>query len=185
MFKIAKRTVASAVVVMVLATLSFTQTSYAHFDLEDSATGMKTLFHVTPGHSPVAGKESYISYDFSKSGYKSKNFTYRLTVNKTLDEEVSTLPVEVTGNVVIAKYVFPSQGLYRIVLVAEPIDAKAKSSTFSYNQRVSLGATVNEKQDRSFELTVLAVTLLAGIFVYHVSSRIGAPRQNKRKGNNE
>ena len=46
--------------------LGIAQSIQAHSGIEDLNTEIQASFHVTPDHSPIAGSESVISYDFSK-----------------------------------------------------------------------------------------------------------------------
>lgn len=127
----------------------------AHFILRDTTTGMKTLFHVTPDHEPIAGKQSVISYEFNKQEYQAKEFTYILTVKSTRGTD--TVPTEVTSNVVLADYVFAARGLYTISLTVMPIGSDKPASTFAYSQRVQRGQA--EKQTK---FPLYAVSAIVG-----------------------
>ena len=142
--------------------LSLVQSASAHFYVTDANTGVKAIFHVTPDHDPIAGKESIISFDFAKTGFEADKFSYLLTVKSTKTEAV-TVPVEVSGNVVLTDYVFPSQGFYNITLTATGKN-DSSVSTLQYGQRVSRGETVEEKRDFGlFEIVMISGVGLIGV----------------------
>lgn len=131
---------------------------YAHFKVEDLSTGLNASFHITPDHEPIAGEESVVSYDFSQSGYSAKNYAYELSIGRTNGGMVA-VPLEARSNVVIAPYIFPSKGLYKIELSAKNIE-DGKLSHLEYTQRVSKGA---ETIDNSFNAVEKGVVI--GTFV--------------------
>jgi hypothetical protein len=168
------RIVMAVVMIATFVSLFVSRTSYAHIMLEDLSTGMKTLFHVAPDHSPVAGEMSTISYDFSKSGYKSKDLFYSLSIKKSRAREVS-IPVTITSNVILVDYVFPTQGLYTLTLTVTPKDSTHHSSSvFVYNQRVSKGEVANVEGFGDFEVGILAIVVgsIGIVFVVMFKDRV-------------
>lgn len=151
--------------------------TYAHFIVEDTSTGVKALFHVTPDHDPIVGEESVISFDFSKTGFESKDFSYSLAV-KPIKGDVVTVPLDVVGNVVIANYIFPDRGFYDITLTMTH-KADGSVSKLQYGQRVSRGATVKQ----SMALGPGEMSAIAGTVVVAVGAIIFSLRSdhNKRK----
>jgi len=142
----------------VIGSLGYLQVAQAHSGVEDPNTGLEASFHVTPDHSPIAGSESVISFDFSKYGVKADGFTYQLTIKKVREKE-SVVLTETSKNVVIARYTFPTQGLYILTLTATPKDGSSKPSVLTYNQRVSRGEVAEHTGFGNFELGVLGATL--------------------------
>ena len=163
---------------IVISAASLTNPVYAHFIVEDDKTGVKALFHITPDHDPIAGQESVISFDFAKTEFQTKDFSYMLTVKSTKGEAV-TVPIEVTSNVILATYTFPSQGFYNVRLVATNTN-DGTVSKLQYGQRVSRGVRVEQdKALGSFEIGVIgtvAVIAIGGIIFGVVSD------SNTRKG---
>lgn len=147
--------------VAVLSLFGGAESASAHFIVEDSNTGVKALFHVTPDHNPIAGQESVISYDFGETGFETKAYLYQLVVKPTKGEAV-TVPLEVSGNVLLAGYTFPTQGYYDITLTAIAKEGGVESK-LHYGQRVSRGAKVEEsKAFGVLEIgAIAAVTLIA------------------------
>lgn len=92
--------------------VSVSNEASAHFPVRDAKSGVSAIFHVTPDHDPITGKESVISFDFSGTKWPVERNDFRLTVTATKSEAVS-VPIEVTGNVILASYVFPHQGSTR------------------------------------------------------------------------
>lgn len=131
-----KLVVLSVLVLIVSACLQ--PMANAHFFIEDSSTGLKSYFHVTPDHDPLAGEESVISYDFSKSSMLAKDFTFSLRIKDPGGIKEVSVPLVLTGNVIIANYAFPYQGLYRLTLEAKHKET-AEVSQLKYSQRVSRG----------------------------------------------
>jgi hypothetical protein len=122
---------------------AFSEPTYAHFIVEDDTTGVKALFHVTPNHNPVAGRDSVISFDFANTEYQAKDFSYVLMVKSTKGEAVK-VPFEVSSNVILSTYTFPSQGFYNISLTATSLKDGAVSK-LQYGQRVSRGVVVQQE----------------------------------------
>lgn len=149
---------ASIFILSMVGSLGYIQVTRAHSGVEDPNTGIEASFHVTPDHSPIAGSESVISFDFSKYGIKADDFTYQLIIKKVREKE-TVVSTEISSNVVIARYAFPSQGLYTLTLTATPKEGSSKPSVLTYNQRVSRGEVGEHTGFGSFELGVLGATL--------------------------
>lgn len=136
--------------------------AYAHFIVEDTSTGIKALFHVTPDHDPIAGKESVISFDFSKTGVAGSDYSYSLRIKPTKGE-ATTVPLEVTSNVVMATYLFPSQGFYDITLTATS-KKDGSISNLHYGQRVSRGVVVEQQGPFGiFQIAAIVGAILAAV----------------------
>lgn len=131
----------------------------AHFLIRDEATRMQALFHVTPDHDPVAGQESIVSFDFSETNVKLADYALTLSVQPTKSALVS-VPFEVTGNVIVASYVFPAQGFYTITLKAAS-KADGTVSNLSYGQRVSRG--VESKSSEGLKPIEIGVMVGVGL----------------------
>ena len=54
-----KKVVFIGVVSALIFSLSLVQSASAHFYVTDANTGVKAVFHATPDHNPIAGKESW------------------------------------------------------------------------------------------------------------------------------
>lgn len=160
MYMSKKLTLSVLLMISVVSSFIFTsQEVQAHFIVEDPKTGEEAYFHSTPEHSPIAGKESTISYDFSQADRNTKAYEYTLTAKRAKGKEV-IVPTEITSNVVITDYVFPVQGLYELKLIASPkVEGAGKASVFIYNQRVSHGTEEKRKDFGNFEIGILAIVL--------------------------
>ena len=171
-----KRVVLIGVLVAVVSVLGLSRPAYAHFVVEDTNTGMQASFHITPDHDPIAGEESVISFDFAQTDTRVTDYTYSLTVTST-QTEATEVPLDIPGNVVIASYTFPVQGLYDIKLTATHKES-GTVSRLEYGQRVARGATTKRGKSFTFlELGAVAVAvliLIVGIVYIQVSN-------NKRK----
>jgi hypothetical protein len=148
----------STFILSVIGSLGYIQVTHAHSGVEDPNTGIEASFHATPDHSPIAGSESVISFDFSKYGVKAADFTYRLTIKKVREKE-TVVSTEISSDVVIARYTFPTQGLYLLTLTATPKNGSSKPSVLTYSQRVSRGEVGEHEGFGNFELGVLGATL--------------------------
>lgn len=155
---IKKFVLAAVLCVLVTGVVGSFNAVHAHFDTEDPSTGLKSSFHATPDHSPIAGKESVISYDFSKYGFEAADFTYQLTIKKVREKE-AVVSTQTSSYVVIARYIFPTQGLYILTLTATPKDGSSKPSVLTFNQRVSRGEVAESKGFGGFELGILGIVL--------------------------
>jgi len=155
-----------SVAAIVFSLFGVNQSASAHFIINDSKTGFKALFHVSPDHNPIAGEESIISFDFSKTGVQASEYSYSLTVKSTKDEAI-TVPFEVAGDVLLASHTFASRGFYDISLTA----TNKKDSTVSrlhYGQRVSRGDEVKEP----VTFGALEMAAIAGVSIIAVSAII-------------
>lgn len=103
------------VLAIIISPFGFAESTYAHFLVEDTRTGVKAILHVAPDDDPIAGQESVISFDFSKTKLQASAYSYSLEVRPTKGHAV-TIPLQVQSNVVLASYTFPSQGFYDIIL---------------------------------------------------------------------
>ena len=150
---------------VVISIATFPRPAYAHFMVEDSSANVKASFHVTPDHDPIAGEESVISFDFAKTAFRAKDFSYELTVKSTKGEAV-TVPFEVASNVILATYTFPSQGFYNVRLTATNA-TDGTVSKLQYGQRVSRGAVA--EKDTTFGpveigvITAVSIVAVGGI----------------------
>lgn len=171
-----KRVVLIGVLVAVVSVLGLSRPAYAHHVVEDTSTGMQASFHITPDHDPVAGKESVISFDFAQTDTRVTDYSYSLTVTST-QTEATEIPLDIPGNVVIATYTFPVQGLYDIRLTATHKES-GNVSRLEYGQRVARGATAGRGTSFTFlelgAMAAAALILIVGI-VYSQASN------NKRK----
>lgn len=125
-------------VLVMVATLHLGSSAQAHFFIEDSSTNVKAYFHVTPDHNPVAGENSVISYDFSKSGISVSDFSFELSAINEEDGKQVSIPFTIAGNGILADYTFPYQGLYKLMLSVENNESSVISS-LTYSQRVFRG----------------------------------------------
>lgn len=128
----------------IVSVLCMSHTAHAHFTVEDAGTGVKAIFHVTPDHDPIAGKESVISFDFAKTDSQTEGYAYSLKVKPTKGEAVD-VPINVLGNVIIGTYAFPGRGFYDIILTATN-EQDGTVSRLQYGQRVSRGVVAEKKE---------------------------------------
>ena len=170
-----KKTVLISIVATAISLLVGVQQASAHFMVKDATSGVQALFHVTPDHSPIAGKESVISYDFGEAGIEADDFSYLLAVKSTKSEAVR-VPVDISGDVVLASYIFPTKGFYTIPLTAKNT-INGEVSKLEYGHRVSRGKEVKE----SNIFGSLEVAAIAGLVFIAVSAIIFS-LINDRKG---
>ncbi len=165
----------------ILSVLNFSQTVYAHFVVADAATGVKAVFHSTPDHDPVAGRESVISYDFSETGFSTGDYAFSLAVKSTREQTIN-VPVEIVNNFVMAEYVFPQRGFYTITLTAKH-RGDGTVSKLNYGQRVSRGVTAERgKSFSGVEIAMIAsaIVIAVGATTYSLVSDMNK-RRRKRK----
>lgn len=178
-----KKVMLITLAIVVVSLLDSTQAS-AHFIIKDPETGVKAVFHITPDHDPIAGEESVISYDFSKTGLIVEDYSYKLTVKSTKSEVVST-SFETSGNVVLASYTFASQGFYDIKLTVTSKET-GRVSQLQYGQRVSRGVVVKEDKTVSpveIGLTIFVIIIAASALIFSiVSERTSRKGKRNEKG---
>ena len=160
---------------IVISAFGLSESASAHFELEDTNTGMKALFHVTPDHEPVAGKESVLSFDFSETDIQTNKYTYVLTVKSTKAEAV-VVPVAVQGDVLTARYTFPSQGFYDTTLTATQVNG-GEVSKLQYGLKVSHGTIAQEKT----AFSPIETAALVGVGLVALSAVIVSIRHRSSK----
>lgn len=159
--------------------VSVSNEASAHFPVRDAKSGVSAIFHVTPDHDPITGKESVISFDFSGTKWPVERNDFRLTVTATKSEAVS-VPIEVTGNVILASYVFPRQGFYSIRLQATDRQT-GEVAMFEYGQRVSRGEAAPEPRS----LTALEWGAIGGIGAVSLAAIIYSIMNDRRQQKRE
>jgi hypothetical protein len=155
-------------------------TTYAHFSVSDPDTGVAALLHATPDDDPIAGEQSIISFDFSRTGHEIDKYDIRMTVRDEAGKS-TFVPLEIAGNVAMAKYTFTVRGLYRLDLDVVPKDGSEKSE-LSFAQRVSRG-TVAKSQSYGWPqaAVILAPLLLAAVLIVAFNNKERIIRWSKAK----
>lgn len=169
----------ASLLIIVLSVLGFGKPTYAHFIVDDASTGVKAVFHSTPDHDPIAGRETVISYDFSNTGFSTGDYAFSLAVKSTREQSLN-VPVEIVSNFVMAEYVFPKRGFYDITLTAtHRVDGTV--SKLNYGQRVSRGVAA----ERGVSFSGVEVTMIVGAIVIAVGvttySLVSGRNNRKRK----
>lgn len=113
----------------------------AHVLIADDQNRVGAVLHITPDDDPIAGELSSIFFDIQNNAVSDKSHSFTLTVLPDNGERVY-VPITPAGSMVSAAYAFPSQGLYELILLAEPLDTSTKSLSFRQSQWVSRGEVV-------------------------------------------
>lgn len=152
----------------------------AHFLITDQTTGFKGQLHVAPDDDPIAGEESIISFDFSKTDIQISNYTFTMSV-KDNKKKSTQVPLTIVGRVVIGRYTFPYQGAYNIYLNATNTTNETEQSILTYSQRVSRG-TEAPQESLSWQLVTVAIGLpVVVITLAFVLNRIDNRPKHKSK----
>ena len=162
---------------LVFVFFSVSKTTFAHFLLEDSDTGIAASLHVSPDDDPIAGKQSIISFDFSHHGIQSEKYDFSLSVKSDVNR-TEKIPVEAVSTVVMAKYTFPYQGLYNVTLDITPKDGSA-GSKLTYAQRISRGEVRTYGSFGWTRISLISVPLLLlVVLIVAFNSRKRSTRRN-------
>lgn len=140
------------------------QTASAHVLITDETKQAGAILHVIPDDDPIAGQESSLFFDIQGQSLESAV----LTVKGTQIE----IPVTVDKNTVSANYVFPTQGVYNLVLTAQSSDGQ--NHTFNYSQRVSRGVVGSALDRPSYswaEAVIVAVVCSFLVSLILIASR--------------
>jgi hypothetical protein len=117
------------------------KTASAHVFFKDTSGQRGVIMHSTPDDDPIAGSTTNFYLDVKDPALSTDKTWYRIYVTSNADGIRNPAISSITGpQTVSASYVFPSQGLYTIELVAEPKYATQSSViTFRYDMRVARG----------------------------------------------
>lgn len=122
-------------IILFCMTIVSSQKALAHVLITDDSKEIGAVLHVAPDDDPIAGRKGELAFDLQTQG-KSNTFTASLSVTDSQGASVK-LPVEVRQNVISTEHTFPSQGVYKLELIAK---SGRKTYLFHYSQRVSRGA---------------------------------------------
>lgn len=122
--------------VLVLGLISFTRPAAAHMFSKDTMAGSGSVLHITPDDDPIAGEQASLVFDIKDLSSSEKQTVAKLTIVDDQQREAK-VPARVHDNTVVAEYLFPQQGLYKISLSIE--QDGIQTHNFTQSQRVNRG----------------------------------------------
>lgn len=166
-----KRKIVGVIAVLVLL-LAPHKIAQAHVLLVDKQTNIAAVFHTNPQDDPIAGEDSELYFDIQdkNSEVRIPYDGYSLLITDEVGNETA-VKIKAAGSTVIAEYVFPSRGLYRLDLKSLPqyddFQKVAMSSSLRVNRGVgTANLNVNKNQWANVGLigSGLSIVLLAVTF---------------------
>lgn len=122
-------------VVAVMGALFISQPVSAHVLITDDTRAIGAVLHIIPDDDPVAGEVATIFFDLqdAKVDLTNGSLLLRVKAEGKMDE---VIPMQIDTSLATAKYTFPTQGQYRLVITAK---SSSGQYTFTHTQRVSRG----------------------------------------------
>ena len=120
--------------------LLFPSNVAAHELIKDQSGGLGALFYISPDDDPVAGERATLFFEFPNSIIAGGSSQPKLTVTDDRGEAADA-PVTTSGSGLSADYVFPRQGLYKVML---EVTEDGAAHIFTQSIRVSRGEAGNE-----------------------------------------
>lgn len=137
------------VVICILVSMAGAPLAQAHVLIADDQEQVGAVLHITPDDDPIAGEPSTIFFDIQNNAISDKSHSFTLTVSQDTGEKMY-IPITPAGSTVSATYAFPVQGLYELVLLAEPLDSSAKRLSFRQSQWVSRGEVAKAPPESTY-----------------------------------
>lgn len=157
----------SVFVLTLLVFLSQAGLAQAHVLLRDDTVNIGAVLHIKPDDNPIAGEISELYFDIQdkNSSVRIPYSGYDLIVTDEANQS-TTVATEVSDSTVIAKYNFPTQGLYRLELKSKAQYDQFQKVSMQDSLRVERGVVGGAAvvKDVSWAQTGLVIGL-AGIGV--------------------
>lgn len=156
-----------------------TASAKAHVLIADTTNEIGAVLHISPDDDPIAGEPSELFFEIQSKAVSVNSHSFVLTVTDSVGVKVY-VPINPTGNTVSATYTFHSQGVYTIVLLAEPLSSSAKTLAFQQDQRVSRGEISDNHTQPSFMWAEMGIAgsvcsiLVIGIVVWNRRSALAS-----------
>lgn len=125
-----------ACVIAIIGALYIAQPVSAHVLITDDTHTAGAVLHIIPDDDPVAGEVATIFFDLQDAKADPTNGSVLLRV-KTEGKMDEVIPMQIDTSLATAKYTFPTQGQYRLVITTK---SSSGQYTFAHTQRVSRGA---------------------------------------------
>lgn len=109
----------------------------AHVLLSDQYKQSGAVLHINPDDDPVAGEPSGLFFDIQDKAVNQENYSFSLSIEQ--DTQRILAPITIQDSGIYASYTFPAQGVYKIILSAEPVNIANKPLVFVHTQRISRG----------------------------------------------
>lgn len=123
-------------------TLPFLVTNFAsaHVLITSDAGDSSMLVHINPDDDPIAGQSTEMFFDIRSNRINKDDYNFYLIISSDRYAPATINLEEVGKSYLRAEMSFPTQGVYKLELVARP--TAGFEERFEFNQRVSRGVTL-------------------------------------------
>lgn len=126
------------VLLLLVSSMVYSQTATAHVLITDDTKTKGAILHIIPDDDPIAGETATLYFDVQQDVLQPGSSVV-LAIQNTAGDK-TTVPTEIEGALITASYVFPAQGVYRLVF---EVRSGSTSHIFTQSQRVSRGITTS------------------------------------------
>jgi len=162
-----------AIVVALVVTILLAPTAKGHVLLTDETKTKGAILHIVPDDDPIAGKKATLFFDTQQNLLDDAR-EVTLSVAREGDVQPEVVKTKIDGALVMAEYVFPTQGVY---VLRYEIVSSAKTYVFEQATRISRGIAGEGVSATHYSW---AEGLLIGSAVFVVA--LGIVAWNRRKG---
>lgn len=141
-------------------TMFVSKPALAHVLISDTTKSVGAVLHIVPDDDPVAGENANLFFDIQTRNISDQST--KLTVTNAMTDETKEVAVAVNDNSVTAGYIFPTQGVYNLVLKV----GGDKSYVFTYSQRVSRGTVGSALDKPSYPVANISMVFCGIAFIF-------------------
>lgn len=146
---------------MLVTILSPINAVSAHVLITDQTKTKGAILHIIPDDDPVAGEESEFYFDMQSQMSESIDSVEFSIIDSEGNKNI--VKTEISGTLVTAKYVFPTQGVYGLTF---KVKANGETFIFSESQRVSRGVISGATDKQSYEWAeIMLIVSIVGFAV--------------------
>lgn len=136
------------------------QITSAHVLITDESHTKGAILHLTPDDDPIAGQEATLYFD-------TQAHTNAVSVSiQSEDGEVSNIAMKLEGALATARYIFPTQGVYRLTFTAK---SDEQTYTFTQTQRITRGKAASALDKPTYawaEIMLIVCSILLSLLLF-------------------
>ncbi len=147
---------------IIMTTIVWSAQVKAHVLLRDPKVNIGAVLHINPDDDPIAGEISELYFDLQdqNSQVRIAYSGYELIVTDEKGTDVQA-PLTISDTTLIAKYNFPSQGLYKLTLRSKASYDQFQKVSMEDSLRVSRGINSGARAQTKYPLANAVVLISA------------------------